>query len=82
MSQATTSVLGESFAPALRGLSDKDSAGWGLIMPAPCVALTWNLIDIAVCRFWALTPVYTVGSSCILVTLYAVMGSLTGALYS
>jgi len=56
--------------------------GWGIIMPAPCLALVWNLIDIVVCRFWVLTPVYAVSSSCVLVVDYAILGGMTGAFYS
>lgn len=52
------------------------------MMPAPCTAFIWNIIDIAVCRFFVLTPVYTVSSSCILVVFYLVMCIMTGLFYS
>ena len=58
--------------------TDMDSTGWAIMMPAPCAALVWNVIDIAVCRLWVLSPVYTVSSSCILAAFYAAMSAMVG----
>lgn len=35
-------------------------------MPAPVLGLVWTLIDVALCRFWVLHPIYYLVESTIL----------------
>lgn len=49
--------------------------------PAPALGIIWTLVDVAVCHYSVLNPVYYLVESTILMVINAVMGSMSITFY-
>jgi hypothetical protein len=58
------------------------STGWSMMMPVPGLALVWTLLDIAICRFSVLDPIYSLVSSTLLFLGYAISAGMTTAFFA
>jgi hypothetical protein len=53
-----------------------------MMMPVPGLALVWTLLDIAICRFSVLDPIYSLVSSTLLFLGYAISAGMTTAFFA
>ena len=59
-----------------------EGTAWVFMAPAPAVGLLWTLIDIVLCRFSVLHPIYYLVESTILMALNIVFGIFSVMFYS
>lgn len=52
------------------------------MMPVPCAALVWTLVDVFICGWSTLHPIYAVVQAVLLVSGYIAVGITTALMYS
>ncbi|KAK4623621.1 hypothetical protein CLAFUW4_06358 [Fulvia fulva] len=55
--------------------------GWATMMPVPTWGFLWTLLDIFICRFWVLNPIYALVMTTLLFCGYIVTGTLTAMFF-
>lgn len=51
------------------------------MMPVPTWGFLWTLLDIFICRFWVLNPIYALVMTTLLFCGYIVTGTLTAMFF-